>query len=63
MNAERIQLQHLMDQTWQEFKEFRPDIERIADNGPQPGDEQLVQAAFEILSAKMSLEDYDLEQA
>ena len=61
MKSERIQVQHLEEQTWMHLREFREDIERVINDGTQPEDESLIRAVFNYTLARMRMADFDLE--
>jgi len=58
----QIKLTHLEEQRWQEIRGARDEIERIAAEGPEPEDEELIKALFHFTIARMMLIDYDLEE-
>lgn len=64
MNSERIQLQHMEEQLWQQLRDYREDIERVACDGPESGyHEPLVKGVFNYVLARMEIADFDLEES
>ena len=63
MNSERIQVQHAEEQMWRRLRDYREDITRVADDGPDPEDELLIKSVFNYIIARMIITDFDLEEA